>query len=459
MVEGTQRGDSDAESQGDASLTSAPVNAWAPPSPVAVQPTRSMGSGRRMVIQMGGLAVLALLTIAAFTVPVPWVVESPGPTFDVIGSSQGTPFIDISEAGTTSEGSSTDAQSGQGSDLRGEEGRGSGEEAQSTSAAPPLPDRSTQPPLTLDPVRDGEDGSGQLRMVTVSENGGPGSRLTLAGLIGAWFDERSEILPYDQVYPADVSADEIRRYATAQMTNSQSTAGVAALEELGWTVPATVTVAGPVPGSDAEGKLEEGDVLVSLTTPDGVVHPVDSASVPFAVMRTQPVGSTITVTFRRGGTERNVEVVSGSGDEGARGSKLGIYLVANVAMPLDVKVHLESVGGPSAGMMFALGIIDRLTPGDMTGGAVIAGTGALAYDGEVEPIGGIRQKMWGALRDGAGWFLAPAQNCAEVVGHVPDGLEVRAVGTLEEARGAVEAIAGGEGNSLPTCEAVLADSK
>jgi len=120
-------------------------------------------------------------------------------------------------------------------------------------------------------------------------------------------------------------------------------------------------------------------------------------------------------------------------------------------MPVDVTISIDDIGGPSAGTMFALGIIDKLTPEDEADGEVIAGTGTMDVTGAVGPIGGIRQKLAGAERDGADWFLAPAGNCDEVVGHVPDGLRVVRVATLHEARVAMEAIGAGEAGDLPTC--------
>lgn len=371
---------------------------------------RRRGALRHYVRAAVAFLLLGGLFAALFVLPMPYVVESPGPTFDVIGSSDDTPMIDIS---------GTDPDTGKA--------------------------------VEVDPVRRTGDGTGALRMVTVYESGGPGRRLNFIELAQAWFNERDRIVPYDQAYPSDVTQQELDEAAAAQMQSSQSTAGVAALQELGWTVPGTVTIEGAVPGSDAEDKVEQGQTMVALTTPDGVRHPVDSASVPFAVMRDQPVGARIVVTVEKDGTTSDVTITSVSGGAGTTGSKLGIYLSADVEMPLDITIHLEKVGGPSAGMMFALGIIDRMTPGDMTGGQSIAGTGALAYDGGVEPIGGIQQKMWGAVRDGATWFLAPSTNCDEVVGHVPDGLSVVKVSTLSEARSAVESIAAGTGDTLPTC--------
>jgi PDZ domain-containing protein len=139
--------------------------------------------------------------------------------------------------------------------------------------------------------------------------------------------------------------------------------------------------------------------------------------------------------------------------EAPPGSLLGVLLDPQVELPVDVDFDIENIGGPSAGTMFALGIVDTLTPGEMTGGKSIAGTGTMDLAGNVGPIGGIRQKLVGASQAGAKWFLAPAGNCDEVVGHVPAGLDVVQVGTLGEARDAVEAIAAGDGGSLPTCAA------
>jgi Lon-like protease len=130
---------------------------------------------------------------------------------------------------------------------------------------------------------------------------------------------------------------------------------------------------------------------------------------------------------------------------------LGVYIDPTFDFPFSVKIQIEDIGGPSAGTMFALGIIDMLTPGDLTGGKKIAGTGTIDADGRVGPIGGIRQKLVGARRAGASYFLAPADNCEEVRKHVPDGLAVVKVDTLDTARNAVTAIAAGKAGSLPGC--------
>ena len=352
-----------------------------------------------------------------FWIPVPFVVNSPGPTFNVLGSFNGEPMIQIS---------GTDPTTGQDVQL---------DEPQSAS----YKDKA-------------KPGQGQLRMVTVSESGGPGKRLSFAELIGAYFDPHSRIFDYDAVYPSDATREKVSEAQQAMMRNSQTTSQVAALEYLGWEVPAAVTIEGATDGSHAEGVVAQGDRLLAITTPDGTRHDVTSAAMPFTLMRTVPAGSHMTLTIERDGEQQDISFDSVAASQGEPGSKLGIYLSVAPTLPVDIAFNLEGIGGPSAGMMFSLGIIDRMTPGDMTGGNAVAGTGTMSYDGRVGAIGGIAQKMWGAHDDGAQWFLAPADNCSDVVGHVPDGLHVVSVSTLDEAVTALSSIASGSGDTLPTCQ-------
>ena len=156
------------------------------------------------------------------------------------------------------------------------------------------------------------------------------------------------------------------------------------------------------------------------------------------------------MVLRRDGAEVQVAPVAGD-REGV--ATIGVLMVGRYELPTEVTIHAGAVGGPSAGMMFALGIYDLLGPGELTGGKAIAGTGTIADDGAVGPIGGIRQKLVGARSGGASVFLAPADNCSEVVGHVPDGLQVVRVATFAEALTAVEKIASGDAAGLPTCTA------
>ena len=118
---------------------------------------------------------------------------------------------------------------------------------------------------------------------------------------------------------------------------------------------------------------------------------------------------------------------------------------------INIAMHIDDIGGPSAGMMYTLGVLQKLSTTDLTGGKIIAGTGTIDANGKVGPIGGIQFKMIGARKQGAIWFLAPTSNCSQVVGHIPDGLRVVSVGTLDEAYQALRAIGQGKGQSLPEC--------
>ena len=121
----------------------------------------------------------------------------------------------------------------------------------------------------------------------------------------------------------------------------------------------------------------------------------------------------------------------------------------NYRFPFPVKINVGAIGGPSAGLMFALGIVDKLTPGGMTGGRFIAGTGEIAANGTVGPIGGIQQKMAGARAAGATVFLTPAANCPDTAGAVPQGLRLIKVYTLASAVRDLRAL--GAGQAVPTC--------
>ncbi|WP_297556337.1 S16 family serine protease [uncultured Actinomyces sp.] len=357
---------------------------------------------RRIISRWGALVgALVLVGVIAFAVPMPYVITSPGPTYDVLGSMNGNPVIDIDDP---------------------------------------------------DVVNQSE---GQLRMVTVSSLGGPDAHVSLVDYLLAKLDPSSNVRPVEEVYPRDLTREELDELNKVQMMSSQSTAASVALEELGYDVGATMTIAGASSGSHAEGVVEEGDVLQAIITPDGERHAVDRPSVPFALPKTLPPETPVKLEILRNGEKKTLAMrtyLPENAELDFEGSRFGIYLTADVTLPIDVTIHLENVGGPSAGLMFTLGIIDKFTGGDSTGGAIIAGTGAIGYDGEVQPIGGIVQKMYGSKRDGAQWFLAPKSNCDEVVGNIPDGLEVWPVATLADAREAVQSISKGATINHPVCE-------
>lgn len=287
------------------------------------------------------------------------------------------------------------------------------------------------------------ESTGQLRLTTVSVLGGPGYPMMSGQVIQGWLDPQRSVLPVESIFPEATTKEQQQEVSQAEMVSSQESATAAALTELGYDVPAVLDVAGTEPGSGAEGKLEEGDVIYAFQG-----EPVGTyADLIDGLAKTTP-GDSVTLGVERGQRRMDVDVTtSGNGERAV----LGVFIDPHYDFPVDVSIEIENIGGPSAGTMFALGIIDKLTQEDEANGKIIAGTGTMSPEGAVGPIGGIEQKLYGAVRDDAKWFLAPAGNCDQVVGNVPDGLNVVKVATLAEARDAVEQIGRGEGGDLPTC--------
>jgi PDZ domain-containing protein len=165
-----------------------------------------------------------------------------------------------------------------------------------------------------------------------------------------------------------------------------------------------------------------------------------------SLIRDRKPGAPVTVTVQRGKTTKKFRLVTK--DVGNQ-PVIGVQLNTTFTFPFSVKIYIPDIGGPSAGMMFALGIIDKLTAGNLTDGRFIAGTGEIDATGGVQPIGGIQQKMAGARNAGATIFLAPAGNCADTQGAVPAGLRVVRVSTLAGAVQALQNIRTGQ--PVPSC--------
>lgn len=343
----------------------------------------------------GLVVAAAVIGITFALLPSPYVIEQPGPVYDTLGTSEHD-----------------------------------GEDIPLIS----IPDAETFPT------------SGELNLLTVSVYGSPGRTPSWFEVIGAWFDRTRSAVPVEAIYPPGVTEEQRDEQNTADMVDSQQEAIAAAMVELGYDFPREVTVSDVIDGSPAAGVLEDGDVIAAVN--DEPVHSIDELRSAIDENGTDAPGRFLIV---RDGAEQVVEITPEVQD-GA--TVIGVGVRMHYEFPIDVEIQLDDVGGPSAGMMFALGIVDKLTPGAMTGGDIVAGTGTIEADGTVGPIGGIRQKLWGAEGAGAEWFLAPADNCDEVVGNVPDGLQVFAVSDLDEARAIVEAAGtGADLGDFPTCDA------
>ncbi|MBO0983665.1 S16 family serine protease [Rathayibacter sp. SD072] len=356
-------------------------------------PRHSPSRGKRAwvgpTVLFSGVALVVALGIA----PAPYVIEQPGPVFDTLGTSE------------------TD-----------------GEDVPLIS----IPDEPTYPT------------TGTLDMLTVSVVGNPESLPNWVEIVGAWFDRSKAVVPVESIFPRSVTVQERDEANQAEMSDSQQEAIAVALTELGYPVAQQVSVVQIPEDSPSVDVLEPGDAVVAV---EGA--PVSDVAALRDAVQASGAGVPVDLTIERDGARQDVQVVPVDSDGAA---VIGIVAGLAFDFPFEVDIQLNDVGGPSAGMMFALGIIDKLTEGSLNGGEEVAGTGTIDADGQVGPIGGIRQKMFGAVAAGADWFLAPAQNCGEVVGHVPDGIEVLSVATLDEALAALDGIASGDVSGLPTCD-------
>ncbi|HJW36598.1 MAG TPA: PDZ domain-containing protein, partial [Actinomycetes bacterium] len=228
-----------------------------------------------------------------------------------------------------------------------------------------------------------------------------------------------QLLPRAELYPEEQDSTEIDKENAALMDRSKESATVVALREVGYKIePSGVEVTQVVAGSPADGKLRAGDRILEA---DG--RAVDSTEEVRAAITGHEVGERVAFRVDRDDTEKNVSVQVREADGQPR---VGI-LLRDLFPDLPVKVSIETennIGGPSAGLMFTLSIIDKLTPEDLTGGRRIAGTGEIALDGGVQPVGGVAEKLIAVRRLGVTTFFIPADNCASVRGQVPDGLRL-----------------------------------
>ncbi len=289
--------------------------------------------------------------------------------------------------------------------------------------------------------------TGTLDLTTVRVFGGGGSRVTPWQMVTGWLSSASAVVPTERLFPPGQSAEQTQEENHLEMVSSQESATAAALRTLGYRVAQHMRVVDFSQDSPSEGVLRKGDLIVSVGGADAGT----GDSLRTQLQKVTP-GTAAHLVVERDGKDVTLDAGTTRNDEGA--TVLGVVVEPAFMFPFTVTIQIENVGGPSAGTMFALGIIDKLTATDLTGGRSVAGTGTIDPEGTVGPIGGIRQKMIGARQAGTALFLAPADNCDEVVGHIPDGLSVVRITTLAQARSVLEKVASGtplDDPSLPRC--------
>jgi PDZ domain-containing protein len=332
---------------------------------------------RRTTVLVTGTVLLLLFAVLGALLPVPYVAQVPGPTYNTLGDIDGKPIISLT-----------------------------GREPNATS--------------------------GNLNLTTV---GIPQRPLTLVGAVQGWFDSEVVVVPREQVYPSGQSVKQTQEQNRQAFLTSEQAARGAALAELGY--PEKVVVQGLTDDSPSTGQLAAGDAITAV---DGVPTPDQDALT--AALAAIPAGTTVQVGYLRLGEPGVGTVTTGAAADGA-GSALGVLVLQTPYAPFDVDIQVDDVGGPSAGLMLALGIIDMVGDTDLTGGAVVAGTGTIDGEGNVGPIGGIPLKMVAAHDIGAELFLVPAGNCAEAVRNAQPGLPLAKVATLDDALAALADVRAG----------------
>ena len=377
---------------------------------------RSRFAPRRVNLRLVSAVATCALLAGAFVLPSSYVKEGPGPLFDVLGTYQEKEVIEVSG----------------------------------------VPSYKT---------------FGKMNMTTVSVSGGPYTELSGAEAFYGWlaFDgNRSLVVPTDALYP-HVSHEQATAATGAQMADSQTQAKVAAMRQLKMAVTEKVQVLSTVEGSPAASALKADDRIVKV----GEKQIETLTDVPKAVNASN--GSPIDVTVERDGTQQTFKLTPVRSSDDSRWI-LGAGLKQSYDLPAHVQYNLDGVGGPSAGLMLALGTVDKLSEGTLladedAGGdpyrSYISGTGTIDANGKVGAIGGIKYKILATGRYGARYFLAPKENCDSIVkmqaqdpdlfnyyhaGQVRGTMVVVPVSTLDEAVKTVEAIKSGTpDDSLPRC--------
>lgn len=301
-----------------------------------------------------------------------------------------------------------------------------------------------------------EHDEGSLSMVTVQYAGGPEHRLNFFTVVTSWLSSRDAVMPEELLFPADRSPEEVSERQSVQMNDSQTEATAAALNQLDMDFEAAPVIAEAVEGMPAEGQVEPEDIVLEV---DGEAVPVQSEKGETAAVGSGAVvemvgdrepGDPVTLLLERDGEEVEVELETEEGEDGS--AAVGVLIADDMDFPFDVDITVGQIGGPSAGMMFALGIMDRLSEDGITGGAEIAGSGTITADGEVGGVSGIPQKMVSAENAGAEYFFVASESCSQVAQSAAHGeLDVVAVDTLDGAVDALETIRDG-GDELPRCE-------
>ncbi|QEV20126.1 YlbL family protein [Streptomyces alboniger] len=359
---------------------------------------------RRTATMLASTLMLIALLCAGVLIKVPYSEMSPGPTVNTLGDHDGEPVLQISGHKTY--------------------------------------------PTT-----------GNLNMTTVRVTSAD-YKMNLAEAVYGWLAHDNIVVPHDTLYPDGKTEQQSTQENAEEFSQSQESAKVAALRQLKLPVESQVIVSTVIKGDPAEGKLHAGDVIKKV---DGT--PVKEMTDVAKLVTKHKPGERVTFTIvpvkeaaaaeksgKKPTRTEDITMTTKKADDADR-AIVGIQAGTDHTFPFTIDIKLADVGGPSAGLMFALGIVDKLTPDDLTGGKFVAGTGTIDDKGKVGPIGGIEMKTVGAREKGAQYFLTPKGNCAAAASDIPDGLTLVKVDTIADAVKSLKKIREGDTDALPSCTA------
>lgn len=249
---------------------------------------------------------------------------------------------------------------------------------------------------------------GRMAFTAVYEQEASWAEVVQAELAG-----KKEIVPAIYIRPPGTTQEQVNANNARLIDESKPVAEVVGLRAAGFPVEITgqgAQVQSILSGSPADGVLQVGDIITSvnefpITTTDSLIQAVTS----------HPIGETLDVMVHRGDLDLRVQLTTAKAPDGDRpiiGVTISTYLF-DVQMPFPVEIASDNVGGPSAGFMFALAILDGVTDGDLTRGYYVAGTGTISQDGTVGAVGGAAEKALAAEEDGAQVFLVPRNDASD----------------------------------------------
>ncbi len=339
------------------------------------------------------LVFTVVTTLVLSLLPAPYVIDQPGPTYDTLGQVE------------TDQGAVT------------------------LISVPESPDFLQ---------------SGELRLTTVTRVGNPESLPSWWSVMVAWVTRDRSVMPVDAAFPPGRTVEQNREAARIDMENSQQEAIAAAFGYLNVPYTSFVRVEAVVEGGPSEGVIRNGDIISQAAG----VRVADVTQLR-ALIADNGVQQAITITLEREGNDINIPVIPRMSDGPRPIPAIGVLVSGRYDFSTPVEIQLENVGGPSAGLIFALGVVEKLTAEEIVPPAVIAGTGTITASGEVGGVGGVRHKAFGAAQAGARVFLIPRDNCDQVRGLNISGMDIVPVVTLNDA---VDVLARSRGGApLPSC--------